>query len=92
MAFSNTVLSKVRNASGLVIEKGTWDATGVAVGTIIADTALGSPITSEILWSEFTSNGDHAIAVAADTGADRRKITVTNGDAGTYTLVGLASA
>ena len=78
-----------------VIEWGTWnDANSDGTGTITAATqTAGSPtfVPFKIVSSCFTSDGNHAVAVAhSNTLVNTVTITCTAADTGTYAIIGRA--
>lgn len=86
MAFSSALVHKEILANGTVIEKYTFDGTGVTTGTVTAQTS--KPAIVEILSASASSNGDTAVTCALDGNRNDVKLTFTSGDAGTVTIIG----
>jgi hypothetical protein len=95
MAASNTVTNIKKLANGMIMEEGTFDLSTDTELTITAasgDSSYDAPYVSieEVLWSDFYSDGDNAIAKAKDTYPNQVKITGTQADTGDYKLFGFA--
>lgn len=95
MAFTNTPVSIVPMANGLVQESGTWNGDSVTTGTITAattapanDPSYAGPYIKEISQWGFASNGDTAVIPAKDVPENQIKITFTSSDTGNYYLIG----
>jgi hypothetical protein len=95
MAFSATVVEVIDLGNGLILEVGTWDSDSVTTGTITGvdgstDYGLGDTALTKVLLSDFSSDGDNAVAKAYDVAPNKVKITTTSSDTGTYRLLGYA--
>ena len=93
MAFIQKTISKTRNASGQVIEKGTWELTALDTAGVIvaAGDPLGSPKISGIDLFAFTNDNSNAVAQSqSGLPPDQIQITATALDTGGYTIMGPA--
>lgn len=90
MAFTSVLVEKKQVEGGDVIERYTWDGSGVTTGNITADTTEQPEMIRIDTWS-VSSNGDTAVIVARDAGATVAKLTFSSGDSGTLTIRGKAA-
>ena len=88
MVFAAAMVEKKEIGGGLMMEKGTFNLAGVTTGTITANTATGNPDMHEIIMWSFASAGDTAVLPARDVAPNAIKITGTQDETGTYTLIG----